>query len=407
MKLYNTGLKLSKMGETIMKNLVSVLACALLLPTVGNAEILAMLNYESKPDESLKELKMPFGAQARREGLAVMDVDPESGKFGEIIMEIPLPTDLVAHHIFYNRDATKAYVIALGKSQLHVIDMTKNPYRTKLIDVPTCEVGEDVVFSEDNTTWYATCMGSSVVITGDAINDTYEKTIELPAPYPHGIAIHEGIDRMLVTSTVRASDLGDPGETITALKLSTGKAVKTYKVSNKESPSGEAPVEVLFVPGSNPPVAYVTNMFGNSLWTATWDPDREDFDVAEAYSFAGSDASVPLEIYFTDDSKRMYVTTANPGHLHVFDLSDDVHAPKLEKTVATAEGAHHVGLTKDGRYAVVQNSFINLPGMSDGSLTVIDRRDHSVVASVDTFKENGWAPNCIVLLPEWNDPAGH
>ncbi len=390
-----------------MKISVFVLTCVLLVPAICSAEILAMMNYESKPDDSLKELKMPFGAQARREGLAIMDVDPKSDAFGEILMDIPLPSDLVAHHIFYNRDATKAYVIALGKSELRAVDMTQNPYRVKVIDVPTCEVGEDVVFSADNTTWYATCMGSSVVIMGDAINDTYEKTIELPVPYPHGIAIHEGIDRMLVTSTVRASDLGDPGETITALKLSSGEAVKTYKVSNQESPSGEAPVEILFVPGSNPPVAYITNMFGNSLWTATWDPATKDFDVAEAYSFAGSEASVPLEIYFTENAQQMYITTASPGHLHVFDLSENLHKPKLVKSVPTAEGAHHVGLTKDGRYAVVQNSFINLPGMSDGSLTVIDRSDHSVVASIDTFKENGWAPNCIVLLPAWNDPAGH
>jgi len=390
-----------------MKLLISILACTLLLPAVSTAEILAMLNYESKPDESLKELKMPFGAKTRREGLAIMDVDPQSAAFGEILMDIPLPNNLVAHHIFYNRDATKAYVIALGRSELRVIDMTRYPYRVKVIDVPTCEAGEDVVFSADNSTWYATCMGSSVVIIGDAVNDTYTKTIELPVPYPHGIAIHEGIDRMLVTSTVRASDLGDPGEMITALKLSTGEAVKSYKVSNKPSPSGAAPVEVLFVPGANPPVAYITNMFGHSLWTATWNPDSEDFDVAEAYSVEGSGASVPLDIYFTDDSQRMYITTASPGHLHIFDLSDGVHQPKLVKPVATAEGAHHVGLTKDGRYAIVQNSFINLPGMSDGSLTVIDRSDHSIVASIDTFKANGWAPNCIVLLPEWNDPAGH
>jgi len=391
-----------------MKTLISVLACCcLLLPIAGTAEILAMLNYESVPNDSLKDLKMPFGTQGRREGLAVIDVDPESAEFGEILMDIPLPTDLVAHHLFYNRDATKIYVIALGRSELRAIDMTRYPYRIKVIDVPTCEVGEDVVFSEDNKTWYATCMGNSVVIVGDAVNDTYTKTIELPVKYPHGIAIHEGIDRMLVTSTVRASDLGDPQESIGVLELSTGKSLGSHKVSNKASPSGEAPVEVVFVPGSNPPVAYITNMFGNSLWTATWNPDTQDFEVAEAFNFAPLEVSVPLEIYFTDNATRLYVTTASPGHFHVFDISENVANPELLKTLPTAEGAHHVGFTKDGRYAIVQNSFINLPGMSDGALTVVNRKDHSLVSSIDTFKKNGWAPNSIVLLPEWNDPAGH
>jgi DNA-binding beta-propeller fold protein YncE len=396
------------MGETMMKTFLTVLiSCGLLTPTLGGAEILAMLNYESKPNESLKELKMPFGTNARREGVAVIDVDPNSDNFGNILMDIPLPNDLVAHHLFFNRDATKLYLIALGKSEIRVIDMQTSPYRVKVIDVPTCQFGEDVVFSEDNRTWYATCMGSSVVIVGDAVNDTYTKTIELPVPYPHGIAINEDIDRMLVTSTVRASDLGDPGEQITALELSTGKVIKSYKVSNKESPSGEAPVEILFVPGANPPVAYITNMFGNSLWTATWNPDAGDFEVAEAYVFDSEVASVPLELYFTNNSTRLYVTTANPGHLHAFDISNDIHKPELLKTLRTAEGAHHVGFTQDGTLAVVQNSFINLPGMSDGALTVVNLEDLSLVGQIDTFKENGWNPNSIVLLPEWNDPAGH
>ena len=45
---------------------------------------------------------------------------------------------------------------------------------------------------------------------------------------------------------------------------------------------------------------------------------------------------------------------------------DDPTQAKLVKTPEAGEGAHHVAYTKDGRYADVQNSFINLPGMSEG-----------------------------------------
>ncbi len=84
--------------------------------------------------------------------------------------------------------------------------------------------------------------------------------------------MHSGIDRYLVTSTIRPSDLGDPGEFITVVEASTNKVLSEIKVSNKPSPSGGAPVEVLFVPGANPPVAYTTVMFGGTLWTLTWNP---------------------------------------------------------------------------------------------------------------------------------------
>ena len=377
-----------------------------LLPAAANAQIHAMANYETKSADSLKALKSPIAAPARKEGIAIIDVDPNSKDFGKIVQDLPLPGDLVAHHIFYNRDQSKAYVTALGKSELRVIDMKKMPLEMKIVPVPDCAVGEDVVFSDDNKTWYLSCMGSQAMIVGDAVADKPLKTVKIGVPYPHGIAIHNGIDRILLTSTVRASDLGDAGESINAVEASSGKVLGTYKVSKKPSPSGEAPVEILFVPGANPPVAYVTNMYGGTLWTATWNTTKNDFDVAQAHDFAAQKAGVPLEMYFNKKGDRMYVTTAKPGHMHIFDTTSPTQ-PKLLKSIPAAEGAHHVAFTNDGRYAFVQNTLLNLPGMSDGSITVIDLKSESVVKSVDTLKNSGYNPNSLVLLPQWNDLAGH
>ena len=382
------------------------LAVLALLPASAHAQIHAMVNYETKSAESLKTLKTPIAAPARKEGIAIIDVDPNSKTFGKIVQDLPLPGDLVAHHIFYNRDQSKAYVTALGKGELRVMDMKKTPLGMKVIAVPDCAVGEDVVFSDDNKTWYLSCMGSQAVIVGDAVADKPLKTIKIGVPYPHGIAVHNGIDRILATSTVRASDLGDAGESINAIEASTGKVLRSYKVSNKPSPAGEAPVEILFVPGANPPIAYVTNMYGGTLWTATWNAAKKDFEVAQVHDFAAQKAGVPLEIYFNKKTDRMYVTTAKPGHMHIFDTTRPGQ-PKLLKSIATAEGAHHIAFTKDWRYAFVQNTLLNLPGMSDGSITVIDLKTEKVVRSVDTLKNAGYNPNSMVLLPQWNDLAGH
>jgi hypothetical protein len=378
-----------------------------LAPSFASAQIHAMVNYETKSAESLKVLKTPIGAPTRKEGIAIIDVDPKSTTFGQIVQDLELPGDLVAHHIFYNRDQTKAYITALGKPELRVIDMRTQPLAIKTIAVPDCQVGEDVVFSQDNRRWFLTCMGSQAMIEGDAQADKPIRTVKLSKPYPHGIAIHDGIDRILVTSTVRASDLGDAGEAITAIEASTGKVLDSYKVSKKASPAGEAPVEILFVPAAKTPVAYVTNMYGASLWSATWNVQKKGFDVALAHDFSAQKAGVPLEIYFSPKSDLMYVTTAKPGHLHIFDLKAGPAKPKLVKSIATAEGAHHVAFTKDWRYAFVQNALLNLPGMSDGSITIVDLKEQKVIGSVDTLKNKGYNPNSIVLLPKWNDLAGH
>ncbi|MCZ6546789.1 MAG: YncE family protein [Deltaproteobacteria bacterium] len=371
------------------------IALLTVIPALAQAEILAMVNYETKPGQTF-----------RKEGIAIIDVDPNSPNFGKILVDMPLPHDLHNHHIFYNRDASKAYMTVFGQNALYVMDLKRFPYRTNVVSVPDCEVGEDIIFSGDNSKWYLACMGSNTVIIGDAVSDKPLKTVHTPKPYPHGIAIHEGIDRILITGTIK-HDLTDPGETITVIEASTGKPLNSHKVSNKPSPSGEAPVEILFMPGTNPPIAYITNMFGASLWAAVWNPAKKDFDVHQAVDLKPYNGGVPLEMYFNPKGDRLYLTTANPGQFHIFDVGKDPKQPKLLKSIPAAPGAHHVAFTKDGRYAFVQNNLLSLPSMSDGSITVIDLKEEKVVKSIDTFKDQGLNPNLIVLLPEWNDPAGH
>lgn len=371
------------------------LACT----SLASAEILALLNYESKPNQPV-----------RREGIAIMDIDPESADFGKILMEIPLPSDLVAHHIFFNRDKSKAYITALGKSILHVVDLTQFPYRLRAIAVPDCQVGEDLVVSEDNKTWFLTCMGSSNVIMGDAVKDRPVKTISTaqPAPasilYPHGIAIHNGIDRVLVTSTVKP-DMSEAGETVTVLEASTGNVLSTHKVSTKPSPAKAAPVEVMFSPKADPPVVHITNMLEGTLWAGTWDPKTLTFSFTQVDDFGARQQGMPLEMLYNAKGDRLYVTTAKPGFVNLYDNTDP-RQPKFLKTIPAAAGAHHSVLSPDERYLFVQNSLLNLEGMSDGSITVIDLKNDKVLGSIDTLKSAGFNPNCIMLLPNHFQKGG-
>jgi DNA-binding beta-propeller fold protein YncE len=367
--------------------------------TLASAEILALINYESKPNQPV-----------RREGIAIMDIDPESVDFGKILMEIPLPSDLVAHHIFFNRDRSKAYVTALGKSLLHVIDLTKFPYRLRAIDVPDCQVGEDLVISEDNKTWYLTCMGSSNVIVGDALMDKPIKTVSATVPsvatilYPHGIAIHNGIDRILVTSTVKP-DMSDAGDSVTVLEARTGKVLSTHKIGSKPAPAKSAPVEIMFSPKANPPVVHITNMMEGTLWAGVWDPKSKAFSFHEIDDFGPRQQGMPLEMLYNAKGDRLFVTTAKPGFVNLYDNSDP-RQPKFLKTIAAAAGAHHSVLSPDERYLFVQNSLLNLEGMSDGSITVIDLKQDKVLGSIDTLKAQGFNPNCIMLLPNHFQPGG-
>jgi 6-phosphogluconolactonase (cycloisomerase 2 family) len=148
-------------------------------------------------------------------------------------------------------------------------------------------------------------------------------------------------------------------------------------------------------------------MFGGTIWAGVWDAAKKDFTFREIIDFTPLGSGVPLEMYFNEKRDRFYVTTANPGHFHIFDISGDILKPKLLNTLKVGAGAHHVSFSPDERLAFVQNNLLGLPGMDDGSVTVIDLEKEEVVASMDTLKKQGFNPNSIVLLPEWHHDAGH
>jgi len=371
----------------------------------ASAEILAMMNYESKTPDQVKALKLT-GAAERREGIAIIDVDPESATFGKWLADIPLDPAGMAHHIFYDRTMTKAYLTSLASPALQVMDMTEFPPRLRTIEVPNCAMAEDVIFDDANEHWYLTCMMSANVWQGSVATDEITGEIKLPGTFPHGLGVNTDIDRIVVTSTIKG-DLTEPGETVSIVRASTLEPLGEIKVSLKPSPAGEAPVEILAAPGGATPTFYVTNMFGATLWALSWNEAAQDFDASQIVDFNTMGAGVALEMYFNAAGDRLYVTTAVPGQMHIFDTSDGPLKPKLLKTLPAGEGAHHVAFTKDGKYAFVQNSLLNLPGMADGSITVIDLAKGEVVASMDTLKDAGLNPNLVVLLPEWNDFAGH
>jgi hypothetical protein len=70
-----------------MKSFTTLLASIAIVWGGGtaSAEILAMMNYESKTPDQVKALKLT-GPQERREGIAIINVDPESAGFGKLLV---------------------------------------------------------------------------------------------------------------------------------------------------------------------------------------------------------------------------------------------------------------------------------------------------------------------------------
>lgn len=79
--------------------------------------------------------------------------------------------------------------------------------------------------------------------------------------------------------------------------------------------------------------------------------------------------------------------------------------PGIGQVIGDALDKSAAGIRDD--QSNVQNSFLNLEGMRDGSVTVVEMAGGEVIASMDTLKNDGLNPNVIVLLPEWSGSDGH
>ena len=87
------------------------------------------------------------------------------------------------------------------------------------------------------------------------------------------------------------------------------------------------------------------------------------------------------------------------GLQNVYDSSDPRHPKFLQAISCRPTAPHHSCFSPDEHYPFVQNSLLNLEGMSDGSVTVIDLQGgnggrqyrHAEIARVQS--------NCIMLLP--------
>jgi len=389
---------------------VAIVAMALLWADASftQAEMLAMVIYETKAEESIRELRVEKTEKVREDGLAIIDVDPASDAYGKILAKFPLPEGLAPHHQYYNPDKTKIYVTATLLPMLHVVDLTRAPYRISRIDTPGCQNLDQVVFSSDNKTWWVTCNETAKILVGDAITDQPVGEILISGSGPHGIALHEGIDRLIVASLGSIENFDDK---IIVIEASTGTVLSRHKVSNRPSPAHAGPVGIHFIRDADPPFAYVNIDAGGrdrkgTLWVAIWNPDNKDFEVREVFDFGPTSGSFPVAMGFDRKQERMFVSTARPGLFHVFDISGDPLKPKLLKTLPASQGAHHAAFSPDERYAFVQNGVLNLPGFSDGSITVIDLEKLETIDTITIFKDAGYTTNHILMLPEWYRAPG-
>ena len=357
--------------------------------TSADKPLAALINYRAIDDTR------------QDDGIAILDINPDSKTFGNILQDVPVGEGVLMHHPFYNSDGSKLYNTSLMGETLYRVNLHEDTiFDVKPLDAGSCVVGEDMYFAKNLEKFYLTCMGSDNVMIFDSNTDqmigqisaSKDENPDAFVKYPHGISGNEKIDRLIFTETV-APTLDDSGTSVTVAELSTGKIISTIELlQDPDTPS--APVEVQFHPEHN--IAYVSGMFDGTIWALLWNDQTKLFEPKLVDDAKTREQGMPLDISFGPHG-NLYISFAVPGVVNEYSL-ENPEQPRLLRTIPAENGAHHVLFSPDNKYMFVQNNLLNLDGLNSGTISVVDYETGETVTTLDVFKEQGMMIESLDLL---------
>ncbi len=338
------------------------------------------------------------------DSIAIIELDPESDNFGDILYDYPLPKlDAPMHHLYYSPTG-RLYATGLGSQcSLAEIELVRNAKAEPIINNFEClntngqNVGEDIMWHNVNgeLTMFVTFMGGSDLSQVDTgtigvfnaqnnqvikIIEARESQVEPGQPYikfPHGISAYK--DRMVVTSSTHPTIPTEVGNTITIIDLNTLEPIETIVIEDAK-PVGfpSSPVEVLFVRPSIvenvKPAILVNTLFGFETWKVPYNEQTKTFSAPEKlYDGATSGTAVPLEFYGNND--ELFISHGVPGIVKRYDLKQLPNLVSSGEDIKAESGAHHMIFykTASGRKLIaIQNNLLNLGDAKDDDPTDID-----------------------------------
>lgn len=361
------------------------------------------------------------------DGVALINLDPESADFGQIKQEFELGEGVLPHHLYYNHDQSRLYNTTLGGEFLYelILERDENGMPTIVgstaIDTGESVVGEDMFFTADGDTYWMTFLGGlggerdGSIGVFDAQTNELIKTIVAPEPenpasgepfilYPHGISANEDLGYLMVTSTVHPDLATGVGNTVTVIDMETDEPVQTALVSESWEDLTQ-PVEVLMLRDDLPSYALVTTIFGGDIWIAPFDEQSGRLgEFSEAIDGGANGLGVALEFYIgpgedleSDEDQLLYVSFAVPGVVNAYSL-DNLPELELVKSFPAEAGAHHFGffMTESGREAIViQNNLLNGEGINAGTLTIVDIHTGESLGTLDLAGDYGMMPESV------------
>jgi selenium-binding protein 1 len=299
--------------------------------------------------------------------LAVIDVDIESAKYGQIVYQLDLGSaGNETHHFGFTDDRTHIWGCSLFSSKIFLIDVASNPARPTLVKVLDKVAGETGLTGPHSP--YALPGRMLISFLGgkdgglpaglaEFTNDgKYVRTIPLPkdAPYGYDVAIKPELNRMATSSFTPPNNYKNPLAKMDMKNF--GKEVLIWDFRDREViarlTTGLAPLECRWSLKDKANHGFTNCALDNSVWV--WEGNGDKYTARKLFDTAG----LPADLRQSPDDRFLYVSCFAGNEIQQWDVSD-LTKPKLTSTVMPGVQPNMMHVTGDGKRMYISNSLLS------------------------------------------------
>jgi selenium-binding protein 1 len=300
--------------------------------------------------------------------LAVIDVDVDSPRYGQITYQLDLGSSgNETHHFGFTDDRTHIWGCSLFSSKIFIIDVGSNPAQPKLEKVLEDIPGQTGLAGPHSPYALPGRMLISFLSAKDGglpaglaefTNDgKFIRRLDLPkdAPYMYDVAVQPDLNRMVTSSF---TPLGNYKKPLAEMDLKNfGNALLVWdfrerKVLTKLT-TGAAPLECRWSLQKEANHGFTNCALDDSIWV--WEGGENGSYSARKLCTTGK---LPADLRVSPDGRFLYVSCFFSNDIQQWDVSD-LKNPRLTSTVVPGVQPNMMHVTGDGKRMYITNSLLS------------------------------------------------
>jgi selenium-binding protein 1 len=300
--------------------------------------------------------------------LAVLDVDPDSAKYGTILYQLDLGSSgNETHHFGFTDDRTHVWGCSLFSSKVFIINVADNPAKPKLVKVLD-EVSKETGFTGPHSPYALPGRmllsflggkngGLSAGLAEYTNDGKFVRKFDFPddAPYGYDVAIKPDLNRMITSSFTTPDNYKKPLAEMDLKKF--GKELLVWDFRERKIlaklTTGTAPLECRWALKEGANHGFTNCALEDSIWL--WEGDADGKYTARKWCDTGK---LPADLRQSPDDHFLYVSCFMSNEIQQWDVSD-LKKPKLASTVVPGVQPNMMHLTGDGKRMYITNSLLS------------------------------------------------